>query len=73
MTCLAPLAKVIHEKFGIVEGLMTTIHAITGTQKAVDGPHSNEWRRGRAASENIVPLKTGAARNVGDVYPPLKG
>ena len=71
--CLAPLAKVVHEHFGIIEGLMTTIHSNTGTQKVVDGSISNDWRRGRMAKQNIVPLSTGAAKDVGIVYPQLNG
>jgi len=71
--CLAPLAKVIHDKFGIEKGLMSTIHAITATQKTVDGPSAKDWRGGRAASANIIPSSTGAARAVGLVIPSLKG
>jgi glyceraldehyde 3-phosphate dehydrogenase len=71
--CLAPLAKVIHEKFGIVKGLMTTIHAATATQKTVDGPSSKDWRGGRGILENIIPSSTGAAKAVGKVLPDLNG
>ncbi|XAR51967.1 Glyceraldehyde-3-phosphate dehydrogenase (phosphorylating) [Bertholletia excelsa] len=71
--CLAPLAKVIHEKFGLVEGLMTTVHAITATQKTVDGPSMKDWRGGRAASFNIIPSSTGAAKAVTKVLPSLTG
>lgn len=71
--CLAPLAKIINDKFGIEEGLMTTVHSTTATQLTVDGPSKKDWRGGRAASYNIIPSSTGAAKAVGQVIPELKG
>jgi len=71
--CLAPVAKVLNDKFGIVNGLMTTVHSTTATQKTVDGPSAKDWRGGRAASWNIIPSSTGAAKAVGKVIPQLNG
>lgn len=71
--CLAPISKVLNDKFGIVEGLMTTVHATTATQKTVDGPSAKDWRSGRASLHNIIPASTGAAKAVGKVIPELNG
>ena len=71
--CLAPIAKILNDNFGIVEGLMTTVHSVTATQLTVDGPSKKDWRGGRAATGNIIPSSTGAAKAVGEVIPELKG
>jgi len=71
--CLAPMVKVLNDKFGIVEGLMTTVHAVTATQKTVDGPSQKDWRGGRGAYQNIIPSSTGAAKAVGLVIPEIQG
>merc|ERR1712084_133203 len=71
--CLAPFAKIVNDEFGIKEGLMTTVHAVTATQQTVDGPSQKDWRGGRAACYNIIPSSTGAAKAVGKVIPSLNG
>jgi len=71
--CLSPLAKVIHEKYNIIEALMTTVHSYTAIQKTVDGPSNKDWRGGRTAAANIIPSATGAAKAVGKVIPSLNG
>lgn len=71
--CLAPMVKILNDNFGIIEGLMTTVHAVTATQKTVDGPSAKDWRGGRGAYQNIIPSSTGAAKAVGLVIPEIKG